>query len=199
MLRIVSTCFVVNTMQLETTRIRILSASWPRYLQDQTTVTILTISQAANSFDISVIPLAKSKHPHPTAKTYAFQQTPRNKSRYSTSADMCQHQMVLGACGHTTYSFVERTCAQAHYSHSSASNLFPAPHRITTHTIRTPRYCQGCGPRPTHVRHDHGKCTVTSLSAQFSSLSVSELHRRKLKGCWRWRYLSSSANGKCNI
>jgi hypothetical protein len=126
-----------------------------------------------------VIPSAKAQNLQQTGKPYAFQQTPSTESRGSTSADMCQHQIVLGACGHTTYSFAEHSCAQARYSHSSASNLFLAPHRITAHTIRTARYCQGCGPRPTQVRHDHGECTMTSLSAQFSSLSVSELRRRK--------------------
>jgi hypothetical protein len=46
MLQIVSTCFVVNTMQLGTTRMRILSASRPTYLQEKIIATIFTTSQA---------------------------------------------------------------------------------------------------------------------------------------------------------
>ena len=99
---------------------------------------------------------------------------PRNTrhQKHTADPDMCQQQVVIGACGHITYSFVERSCVQALYSYASAREMFPASHRLTTHTIRTPRYCHGCGPAPSQPHHDHGKCTVNSLSARLAAMSI---------------------------
>jgi hypothetical protein len=108
-----------------------------------------------------------------TKESTAEHQTPNTKHQNQAAVtNMCQHQVIIGACGHITYSFVERVCVQALYSHSSARNMFPASHYLTTHTIRTPRYCHGCGPAPSQNHHDHGKCTVNSLSAQLAALSI---------------------------
>lgn len=89
---------------------------------------------------------------------------------------MCHHMIIRGACGHVTCSFVERACVPALYSHSSARNVFPGPHRVTAHTVSGLSYCQECGPEPKRKGHDHSKCkcTVTSLSASMSALSISE-------------------------
>jgi len=143
------------------------------YSQNRSTTTIL--DQSGEDFDISAKFISEGTNslPHQIKEAYIqvkkkFHNTPNTPN----NATMCQHQVVIGACGHITYFFVERSCLQEQYSHCSARKMFPASHRVTTHTIRTPRYCHGCGPAPSQKRHDHGKCTVNKLSASMSSLSL---------------------------
>lgn len=67
---------------------------------------------------------------------------------------MCQHQFVIGACGHVIHSFVEIHCTQQVLSNSAANNIFCGIHQVATRAVHTPQYCGRCGLAPTKTTLD---------------------------------------------